>query len=377
MRVLQVYRDYFSTLPGGIERHVHELVHGLRPDVQTEALVSSRSRRSFTHMDGDVPVHFIAEYGRFQGIPVSPGFSRAMTRGDYDVLHLHSPNPTGEMAARFSRSRAARVVTYHATTQRGARFRPLYEAFLSNVLRGSRRVIASSESLVNRTPLLARLRERRSDALAIVPFGVDVERFAPGPTPISLELRESWGEGPTILFLGRLRYYKGLEYLIEAASSLEAKLVMIGDGLERARIESMGRSLLGERFIFVPEVLDERVADTYRAADVFCLPSTSDAEAFGISALEAMACGVPAVTTEVGTATSAINKDGVTGFVVPPADPEALSAALTKILDDPSLAAELGSAARKRVLQHYDRRVMLQRILHIYDQAIAEQGTIR
>ena len=371
MRTLQVYRDHFNILPGGIERHVHELAHGLRPEVETEVLVAARARSSSTHMDGDVPVHLSAELGRFQGVPFCPRFQSVMSAGNYDVIHLHSPNPTGEIASRLARTNAARVATYHATSDRAAKV-PLYHSLLYSTMRSCARVLASSERLIEATPLLRRLRDERPAAIRVVPFGVDLDRFHPGETEGSRHFRERWGPGPIVLFLGRLRYYKGLEHLIRALTPLDAKFVMIGEGLERGRVENLARSLLGERFVYHPVMTDPEIADAYRAADLFCLPSTSSAEAFGLAAVEAMASGLPVITTEVGTATSVVNQDSDTGLVVPPRDERALRGAISTLLGDKETARQMGKAARVRAEENYDRRVMFERITAIYREAARE-----
>jgi glycosyltransferase involved in cell wall biosynthesis len=371
MRILQVYRDYFTQLPGGIERHVHDLAHGLQHLGVVEVIVSSKSKRAAMMRDGPVTVHLAKEFARIRGLPLTPGYVNVMRRG-FDVVHLHAPNPTAELAFRVARPSAAGVMTYHADLDRGARTASLYNRLLQLTLTSCQRVIVSSERLVALSPVLSRLRDERPGAVQVVPFGVDTKRFSPGETPKARELRQSWGSNRIVLFVGRLRPYKGLPYLLQALQSVDATLVVVGNGPERERVVRLAGELLSDRFVLVPGVHDEDLPDYYRAADVFALPSTTPAETFGLSVLEAMACGLPVVTTEVGTATSVVNVDGETGFVVPPANSAQLAHSISTLLNDEEHYARLAEASRRRVVEHYDHRQMLSRIADIYREVVAE-----
>ena len=369
MRILQVYRDYFTDLPGGIERHVHDLAHGLQPLGSVEVVVSSRLRSSGTTQDGGVTVHRARELGRIQGLPITPGFVGAMRR-DFDIIHLHSPNPTAELAFKLAPKKTAGILTYHADLDRGAGAALVHQRVVSTTMRSCRWVLASSERLVELSPVLSRLRDERPSKLAIVPFGVDTDRFSPERTERAEKLRQEWGPRAAVLFVGRLRPYKGLPYLIRAMRTLDATLVIVGDGAERERVTQLGKELLGARFVLASVTGDDDLPNYYRAADIFCLPSISSAETFGISVLEALASGLPVVTTEVGTATSVINTDGETGLVVPPADPRALTDAVGALLSDGSLRSRAAQAGRQRVLEDYGRKQMLARITKLYEEAV-------
>lgn len=366
MRVLQVYRDYFTRVPGGIERHVHQLAHGLDDVADVEVLVSSGKRRSEVIDDAGVTVHMLGEMTRWQGLSFSPSMVRWLRASRYDVVHVHSPYPMGEMAVALARVRAARVATYHADLDRGARLMPAYRRFLRLAYARYDRVLVSSEQLVERSPVVSALHQRRPDVVRVIPFGVDTERYSPEQNDRARSLRDSWGPGPIVLFLGRLRYYKGLHILIRAMEKLDAKLVVVGTGPMRSHIVPMGRAYLGDRFLHVHRVDDDEVPDFYRAADIFCLPSTSRAEAFGISTVEAMATGLPVVTTDVGTGTSVVNVNERTGLVVPPRDVEGLRFALDRLLADETLRATLGRQARERALGSFGLETMLGRIADVY-----------
>ena len=332
--------------------------------VEVEVVASGRDAR--TSSDGGVLLHVEKEFARPGGVPLAPGVVGRARQG-FDLIHVHSPNPTGEFAALRVRTKTAVVFTFHADTDRGGVVGPVYRRWLTRALDRADRVIVASGRLVESSPVLRGLKEREN--VSVIPFGVDTDRFSPsdrGPA-------RRWGDEPVVLFLGRLRYYKGLTQLVDALTRSRARLVVIGDGPERRTIEERGRSLLGDRFIYLPGIDESEIVDAYRSADLFCLPSTSPAEAFGISVLEAMACGLPAITTELGTATSEINVDGETGRVVPPRDSRRLAAAIDTMIEDPSERMRMGAAARERVLAHFRRDLMLDRIKAVYDGVVADR----
>jgi glycosyltransferase involved in cell wall biosynthesis len=171
--------------------------------------------------------------------------------------------------------------------------------------------------------------------------------------------------------VGRLVYYKGVEFLIKAMTGLDATLLIVGAGPEERRLKKLvDRLNLNSKITFVGFVPNEDLPSYYRACDVFCLPSVVRSESFGIVQLEAMASSRPVVSTEIGTATSFVNRDGETGIIVPPRDEKALTSALKAILDDPILKRRLGEDARRRVVKYFDYRVIAGKFLDLYNKII-------
>ena len=174
---------------------------------------------------------------------------------------------------------------------------------------------------------------------------------------------------PRIVFVGRLRHYKGLPVLAAALARLPAaQLLVVGEGPERSTFEAALQAygcrprahLLGE--------LDEgQLLRVLQTADAAVLASTSHAEAFGLSIAEAQACGVPAVTTNVGTGTAQTVADGVSGRVVQPNDPVQLADALRWCLD-PAAAPGRRAAARAHAENNLCGRRMAEAIHQLYEQ---------
>lgn len=140
-----------------------------------------------------------------------------------------------------------------------------------------------------------------------------------------------------VMYIGRLGRSKGLEYLIEAFQNLDKKngLVIIGKGVKEKELKKKVKELnLEHDILFLDFVPHEELPEYYSGSDLFVLPSTY--ESFGLVALEAMACGVPVITTELGTGTSFHNIDGITGKVIEPRNSIALAKAINEILENPS-----------------------------------------
>jgi glycosyltransferase involved in cell wall biosynthesis len=185
-------------------------------------------------------------------------------------------------------------------------------------------------------------------------IGVDVEKFKPGPIPIT-------ERGPRVLFVGRLVEKKGCEYLLQAMRLVKAKipqadLTIVGDGRLRKDLEAMSEALgVGARFLGA--LPSEAVKREFDKARVFCLPSiravNGDAEGFGLVLLEAQASGVPVITSARGGAQEGII-DGETGYQFAEKSVDDLAQRLVELLSDDETAAQMADAAPRFVAQRFD-----------------------
>ncbi len=311
-------------------------------------------------VDG-VEVERLATLGTVLSQPLAPGLAAAARRSPADVVHLHHPTPLGDLAV--LRDRRPLVVTQHSDVVRQRALRPLYGPLVGATLRRARFVVAASE------PFLRWSEELRPFAAKarVIPYGIDPAPFAPSPETdaAARALRAGWPEGPVVLSVGRLVRYKGHEVLLRAARRLEATVVIVGEGPEAGRL----RALAGPRAVLAGAVPAAQLPAYYRAADLFCLPSVSPSEAFGIVLLEAMASGLPLVTTRLPTGVSAVNREGTTGLAVPPGDAEALREALAALLSDGARRGAMGAAARGVLEAEYTATLMGERYLALYREA--------
>jgi len=225
----------------------------------------------------------------------------------------------------------------------------------------------SSEEYLNTSPMLERYRDR----CVVIPMAIDPERFATADVGAVARIREAYGDR-IILAVGRLVYYKGLEYLVRAMPQIRGRALIVGQGPMRESLLAEAQSAgVTDRVTLLGHVPD--TVPYYHAAQLFALPSHLRSEAFGIVQIEAMAAGLPVVNTRIPSGVPFVSVDGLTGITVPPADPTALAAAINALLDDPGRARRLGEAGKRRVAELYSLDGMTSRTLAVYRDAMARE----
>lgn len=370
VRILHIYKDY-DPVVGGIENHIKMLAEAeaARGDDVT-VLVTNTMGRTVRELRNGVQVVKAARLAAVASTPLSPAMLAEAVAIEADVINLHMPYPPGDVVARAVGGRPALVVTYHSDIVRQRRLLRVYRPLLERTLTGAQRIIVTSRRYLETSALL----RPHAARCRVVPLAVDPARFATVELEEIARIRRLY-PAPIVLSVGVLRYYKGLHHLMRAMPAVDASLVVVGDGPERAALEALAEQLeIAGRVHFAGRVADEDLPCYYQAADVFVLPSHLRSEAFGIVLLEAMAAGLPLITTEIGTGTSEVNRHGSTGFVVPPADAQALARALNVLLTTRHLREYFGQNGRRCVLGEYTPRLMVERTAVIYREALAERA---
>ena len=171
--------------------------------------------------------------------------------------------------------------------------------------------------------------------------------------------------------------YKGLDVLIKAVEACpQAFFCLIGDGPLKSGLVNQARAAnLNDRVYFCGDVPEKDLIALYRLADAFILPSTEPSEAFGLVQAEAMSFGLPVINTDLPTGVVEVCPDGVSGLTVPPGNHRALTRAINRLAEDKSLREELGRAGRRRYLEHYTAKAMVERLAAVYDQVLGFTGS--
>ncbi|GAB4439129.1 MAG: glycosyltransferase [Chloroflexi bacterium OHK40] len=371
MHILQLYKDYYP-VRGGIEGHLRLLAEGLvARGHQVTVLVSAQGPGMVERESAGVRVIEAGRLATVASAPLSPALPLLLARARPDVVHLHHPYPPGDLALLLASRRVPLVVTYHSDIVRQRRLGRLVAPLLRRTLRQARRIVATSPAYIRSSPLLAPLASR----CRVVPLGVPLDRFAAADPERVAAIRRRF-PGPIVLFVGRLRYYKGADRLVRAMAEVPGQAVFVGGdaSVRRADLEALARALgVDGRVHLVGEQGDEELRAFYHAASVLVLPSVERSEAFGICQIEAQAAGLPVVCTELGTGTSYVTQHGRTGIVVPPNDPPALARALRAILASPELARAMGQAGRARAEQEFSLERMLDRMEEVYAEALEDR----
>lgn len=349
MKILELGK-FYPPVRGGIETLLKAMCEGFaRKGAEVECVVANTSRQPFVEHVNGVVVRRIGSRGMIFSTSICPGYSRAARESEADFWHAHFPNPNADLAVCSAPKDVPVIVTYHSDIIRQAFLMRFYAPIVRKMLARADRIVVASPRHLEFSEIL-RPHEKKC---AVIPFGIDLSRFD-GP-----ESAQPRG-GPILLTVGRLVGYKGHRWLIEAMRSVDATLWVVGSGPLEAQLRRQTADAgLGERVQFMGDVPDEKLPALYQACDVFVLPSVTRNEAFGLVQLEAMACGKPVISCNLDSGVPWVNQDGVTGFVVPPRDSQALANAIQRVCESNALAAKLGASGRARVANEFTEDRMI------------------
>ncbi len=357
MRILHVYKDYHPIL-GGIENHIKTLAEAQAASGHdVTVLVTNPGGEAREVVLNGVRVIRVMRIATVASTPLSPFFPLRLAQQKPDITHLHFPYPVGEVSQLLGGNGRSFVITYHSDVVKQQAILRWYRPLLRRVLEKTDTIIATSAQYIASSAYLLPL----AGKCVVVPLAVDPAPFA-NAVPLIMPI-----DKPTILFLGQHRYYKGVDDLIRAMPQIDARLLIGGDGPMRAAWQALAGELhVMDKVQFIGRVPDADLPGLYASADIFVLPANARAEAFGKVLLEAMASGLPCITTEVGTGTSFVVQDGVSGLVVPPKSPERLGTAVNTLINNPTLRKQMGEAGRKRVFSEFTPELMVSRVNAIY-----------
>ena len=362
MKVLHLGK-YYPPVRGGIETVLETLCRGARACLAPRALVHGTTPRTVHEVVDGVPVTRVRSFGTVGAVALTPTLPWWLARSDADVIVLHEPNPMALLAYALVRPKSPLVVWLHSEVIRPRwQYRLFYEPLLNLALRRAARIVVASPPMLD-APSLAPFR----DKCAVVPYGVD-----PAPYAAAAAVERTAAAEPTVLFVGRLVGYKGVDVLLRALPGVPVRAVIVGDGPCRGALEALAAELgVAGRVTFAGPVSDEARFEAYRAADFVVLPSVTRQEAFGMVQIEAMLSGLPVVSTALPTGVPWVNQDGRTGLVVPPGDPAALRSALAALAASPDLRRDLGRGARARALATFTAEQMCDGAYEVYREAAA------
>ena len=370
MRVLQLGR--FWNLPhGAIERHVALLNKELTAQggVEVVNLAPGGLHGSDTVVDGYRVVQ-ASSLGRLFGIAIAPALlfkAVALHREkNFDIVHLHLPDPLSHLASLLLPASIKRVITWHCDIGLKKFWIRLYLPFVRHLLMRADVVAATPAHFSASTQIPASLPAERRHVIA---YGFDYRTLAPTRSSRSLgeKIRVKAVGRPVIFALGRHVRDKGFDVLIDAMRRVDALLVLGGDGPQRAKLEALaGQDGMAGKVWFSGRISEEHLPAYYHACDVFCMPSVTQSEAFSLVQLEAMACGKPVVCSQLNNGVNYVNTDGQTGLAVPLCDSAAFAAAINRLIADTPLRERLGLQAQQRVTADYSLTAMAQQHLALY-----------
>lgn len=358
--VLNVYRTYFPDPQGGLQEairqiclstnkfDIHNQIFTLSPQPNPKELQFPEAR-VIRQRSWAAPAS--CDLGDPRAL-----FEFAQMAGSADVLHYFYPWPFADVMHAVSQPKAPAVMTYISDLVRQKLLGKLYQPLMQYMLNQMKFVVVNAPSYVDSSPILSQPKVRKK--IHVIPLGID-ENSYPNTLDVSIfsRLKVDLGE-PFFLFIGVLRYYKGLPFLIEAAKRLKVKVVIAGTGPEEQNLKNLVNAAGLTNVVLAGQVSDAQKIALIHQCVALVLPSHLRSEAYGMVLVEAAMCSKAMISCELGTGTSFVNQHQVTGLVVKPGDPEGLFSAMSLLLADPAMTQAFGLEARKRYEQHFSGPAM-------------------
>ena len=361
--------------PGGVSHHISSLERYLTRMGHEVKVIAPASEAVTTFGDRFIPI------GKPRPIPSSGSVIRVsislrlgstikevLARENFDIIHLHEPFMPMLCSAVLRFSNTVNVGTFHACQGRPGYYwgKPITTWMIRRRLHKLHGRIAVSEPAMNYVK-----KNVPGEDYEIIPNGIDLEHFTADVSPF-----EEFCDGKqNILFVGRLEFRKGLNYLLKAYLQIKrevpnSRLIIVGPGTRlRKRYEKWVRRNRLEDVVFVGYATYKDLPRYYKTADIFCAPATSR-ESFGIVLLEAMAVGKPVVATNIDGYARVVT-DGEDGLLVPPKNNKELARALLSLMSDEALRQQMGAKGKLKA-REYSWEHVAQRVLDYYVGVIGE-----
>ena len=282
-----------------------------------------------------------------------------------DVIHYHFPWPFMDIVHFATMVRKPTLVTYHSDIIRQKNllklYRPLKWWFLSDVSH----IVATSPNYLATSGVLAQFKNK----VSVIPIGIDKSMYKVPSVDKLAYWRAKHGE-KFFLFVGVLRYYKGLHILVEAAKGSNYPILIVGAGPIESEIKAQVAQLGLRNIHFLGHLPEEDKVALLMLCCCILFPSHLRSEAFGVSLLEGAMYGKPMISSEIGTGTTFINIADETGLVVPPSDPLALRQAMDRLWESPDLAAQMGRRAEERYHKNFKAESMVRSYVDLYHELV-------
>jgi len=370
LRILHAYKIYRPDIEGGIPAVISSLAQGSDAST-THSILSARrfgAARRYT-LDG-VPVEAVASLGTLFSTPLAPGYIPAFVRRarSADVVVHHAPLPLNDAAILLGLpDDTALIVYWHADVVGYPLLRRLVAPLIRRALARADRIVVSGQPMIDHSEFL----RPHAEKCAVLPYGMDLDYWRTLDADGRARADELERQQPRhIVALGRLVGYKGYDALIRAMQTVDGHATIIGEGPLLADLQRQATELgVSSRIRFAGRLPRDEIKQLFHSAQVFAFPSVTEAEAFGIVQIEAMATGLPIVNTNLPTTVPLVARHNLEALTVAPGDPQALSQALNCILDDPALGERLGCAGQQRAMSEFDQAAFRTRMTAIYEDA--------
>ncbi|OXA81444.1 rhamnosyl/mannosyltransferase [Flavobacterium aquidurense] len=367
MKILNIVK-YYHPCQGGMESVVKNIVEGVvaNSEIADFTVYSNNHLRSFgkdtKRFDRICVIKEVTPF-YLKSQPLNLRYpSLKQLINDHDVIHHHYPFPTMEVSLlryleRFGSKKF--IITWHANIKnsRWSWIEKYYNPAIKKLLDRADHIVVTSPQLFEASDVLKNYKEK----IKIIPLSFD-PKYKILNSKKYPENREF-----ELLFVGKLRKYKGVEYLIKAIEHLPIKLSIVGNGEEFYNLNKQIDDLkIRNKVRFITFASDEELDEIYKKSDLFILPSINEAEAFGVVQLEAMANALPVINTYLDSGVPFVSLNDFSGITVEPKSSEALKAAIATIIKNKELYEFFSSNALERS-GLFTREKMSQSYMRIYN----------
>ena len=350
LQALQVYRTYFPDPPGGLQEAVRQIAISTSSfGVQTKVFALSPKPDPATISRPEGMVIRARSWAApascdLGGVTAFRRFAEVCSQSD--VIHYQFPWPFADVLHAVVRPQIPAVLTYQSDVIRQKILGAMYEPLMWRTLKSMRIIVATSPAYVRTSAVLSDPSIR--DKVRVIPNGIVEESYSKEADAGVFDRIGLFRGEPYFLFIGVLRYYKGLHTLVQAARHVGARIIIAGSGPEDRNLKELANGLGANNIIFAGQISEGEKVALLQSCRALVLPSHLRSEAFGMVLVEAAMFGRPQISCEIGTGTSFVNAHEESGIVIPPENPDELGRAMSHLLGDPSLADRMGLAARAR-----------------------------
>ncbi|UZE11994.1 glycosyltransferase family 4 protein [Pseudomonas sp. B21-053] len=368
MRVLHFFKTYLPDSVGGIEQVIFQLCEsGANHGIEGQVLTLSSDPTPPVVRLGHHEVHRAKLDIQF----ASTGFSWSVFKqfrelaAEADVVNYHFPWPFMDLVHFASGMNKPCVVTYHSDIIRQKQLLKLYRPLMNRFLASADRIVAASPNYLHTSEVL----QQFQDKTRVIPYGLNKAGYPQPDNERMAHWRQKLGD-KFFLFVGVMRYYKGLHILLDALKDVDYPVVIVGAGPLEKELHAQAQALGLRNIHFLGRLGDEDKVALLQLSYAIVFPSHLRSEAFGISLLEGAMYGKPMISSEIGTGTSYINIHNETGLVVPPSNPQAFREAMRTLWENPVRAAAMGVKAEARYRQLFTADEMGRKWTALYQELL-------